>query len=372
VDLPEGRGFVEAVLAETLKSNPFDAAWIADQSAHALLEKSKKLFSDGVPDDTDGLVEYLRNLEFRALSLLDANSFKTYVRTLSGIVRAFPKGASDEILASYALSTPSAVANAGFQIMNPLGAGILDQIESSNTTVSHLLFRRMSYALHYFSTPTHIGLIEGVRIFFESLPNAETAAKIEGLLESVGSMADFYNALPANIRSVREELLAEVARTYDATFYDRLAARKKPRSDSTKRLKLRNLPVSVLLLSDEIACGVGLAELSELSEQLLRLPVSPLSSAYLGFVFAEAGHMREAVKWLPKAGTLDLETVSLLLRIVAEYPETVDVAMNALVQEFSVHEKPANASVLVILQTFAKTGPDALSHEMCGDAELAF
>lgn len=169
MDLPEGRGFVEAVLAETLQSNPFDAPWIADQSALALLEKSKKLFSNGVPDDTDELVEYLRNLEFRALSLLDANSFKTYVRTLSEIVRAFPKGASDEILASYALGTPSAVANTGFQIINPIGAGILDQIESSNTTVSHLLFRRMSYAIHYFSTPTHADLIEGTRIFFESL-----------------------------------------------------------------------------------------------------------------------------------------------------------------------------------------------------------
>jgi hypothetical protein len=353
-----GMEFVESVLAKAVAGDPGKTPWVSAAAAKALISESRNCFGMAVPSDPEKVPAHLRHLEFRALSLLDAGEFANYVRTLSDIAKKFPGETVGEILFSYALLPPSAVADAGFRLLEENGTGIMEKADTE--AVPKWLFRRMTYAVYFFASRKYFPVLEELAQFFETVGNSETAERIRKTIRNVQSREAFFAALPKDVWQFRETLHARMSQEFGEAHYPRIRI---TGLIAGKTVTLA-VPVSVAYLSDAVAFGVPGTIVGPLSEAILEHDLPKATFSYLGWVLYHGGHFKESIDMLSKAGTTDPETVALLLRALAEYPAGKAVVASHLSAGTSVSEKEIEYVAWSRIQSVAEKCPDALAGEM--------
>lgn len=329
VDYKTGGAFVESVLAGAIVCDPNRVPYLSDKETARFLKGSRE--SDeaemkGLDEDSkEAWDTKLRGLEYRALTLLDPVALRTYVRTLTEIAdgSAEIEGGTSRFLAEYACSAPSAVAEAHYDFVTK-GESI---VTDDRTSVAETLYRRFTQVSDHFLDYRFIDLYKELQALFAVMDSPVAAYSFGKIVESLVEREKFYSEFPPSVINFRNRLLAELSSAYGSAYYPRMKSwafgRKMP-------FAMPNHGVGALLLVDALANeNETTQEIINMSHKLWEYPIIPEVASLIAFGFAAKNEYSFTAEWLSRSNLDDPENSALLLRIVAEFRELSDTAIDA-------------------------------------------
>lgn len=367
--LPAGQAFVESVLAMAIVEDPNRVRYLNDEEAARFLKQSRD--AEGAelrtlpPDSPEALEARLRAVEFRALTLLDANEASSYVRLILGIADGTEPFSGDrsEFLSEWVSgpvpAVPAAYAEFRFD----------SEKDPDGQTVAESLWERLTIALEHFYDPALLFFYRDVEALFSKLDAPSFVGSVQKTVRELEARETFFSSLPDSVRQVRDRLFSEVSGMRTSAYYPRLRAGMFCREGG---VFFREASVGALLYLDALSFEEFPEEiLGSLSKAVFERDPSPGIASAIGFALSRRERYEEAVEWFARSDLENVENLGMLLRIVADFPHLSNPAVRALGQGAPM-ENPSEAYVLARLRSVTADLPHALAGEILGDAERAF
>lgn len=195
------------------------------------------------------------------------------------------------------------------------------------TSIADTLFRRFAQITEHFLDYRFVEFFLDLRTLFEELDCPLPAYSLDKTVQALIAQEKFYSEFPSSVVDFRNRLLAELSSAYGSAYYPRVKAwafgRKMP-------FRMPNHEVGALLLVDALAHEEGLTqEIANMSHRLWEVPVIPEAASLIAFGFAAKNEYSSAAEWLSRSNLDDPENSALLLRIVAQFRELSETAIDA-------------------------------------------